>query len=171
MKSKTYVLSRGRDITTAAVISRVCVRDTTSWAAHMTARIRTYLALFLATFAQFAFAQSEPPASAPVTSPAAGIGYSTVQDALVALKATPGVQVDITKPDGWVIVNEPGNIQWSFTPSTHAAYPAVVRRAIKINSGGEVYIEMSALCQAEKAPCDKLIEDFKGLNEQMRNSI
>jgi hypothetical protein len=145
--------------------------STTRWAAHMTARVSTYLALLLAVFAQVALAQSEPPASAPAAVSATGIGYSTVQDALVALKATPGVQVDITKPDGWVIVNEPGNVQWSFTPRTHAAYPAVVRRAIKVNATGEVYIEMSALCQADKTPCDKLVEDFKGLNEQIRKSI
>jgi hypothetical protein len=131
------------------------------------------LLLFLlpASLASAALAQTESPASAPSVAPQSVIGYATVAEALSVLKAKPGVQVEVTKPDSWVIVNEPGNIQWSFTPSTHAAYPAVVRRAIKINAEGGLYIEMSALCQAEKAPCDKLLEDFKELNERIRQSV
>jgi hypothetical protein len=80
------------------------------------------------------------------------------------------VQIETTKPDAWTIVSEPGNVQWSFTPSGHAAYPAVVRRAIKVNSEGGVFIEMSSLCQAEKAPCDQLVEEFRELNERIRQS-
>ena len=99
------------------------------------------------------------------------IGYSTVAEALAELRAKPGVEIQTTKPDAWIIINEPGSIQWSFTPSTHAAHPAVVRRTVKVNGEGGVYIEMSALCQAEKAPCDKLVEEFKELNDRIRQSV
>ena len=100
-----------------------------------------------------------------------GISYSTVAEVMASLKAKPGVQVQITKPDAWVIANEPNGIQWSFVPSTHYANPAVVRREVKVNSEGGVFIEIRALCQAEKAQCDKLVDEFKVLNENMRQSI
>src|SRR5689334_22680015 len=95
-------------------------------------------------------AQSEPAAGTPAP-PASVIGLATVADALSALRARTGVQIEVTKPDAWTIVNEPGGVQWSFTPGTHSAYPAVVRRIIKVASDGGVSIEMNALCQAEKA--------------------
>jgi hypothetical protein len=134
--------------------------------------MRTLLPLLLiASLASAALAQSESSESAPTATPRSVIGYSTVAEALSALKAKQGVQVEVTKPDSWVIVNEPGNIQWSFTPDTHRAHPAVVRRAIKVNGEGGLYIEMSALCQAEKTDCDKLLEDFKELNERIRQSV
>ncbi len=108
-----------------------------------------------------AFAQSPP-----------GVGYATVQEALEALKAKPGVRIETTKPDAWTIVNEPGGLmQWSFTPPAHAAYPAVVRRALKTNADGGVYIEMTGLCQASKAPCDQLMQEFKELNQRIGQSV
>ena len=113
-------------------------------------------------------AQSDTP------NPPAGrssIGHASVQEALDSLKAKPGVQIQITKPDAWTIINEPENIQWSFTPSSHYAYPAVVRREIKVGASGDVYIEMTGLCQAAKAPCDRLMDEFRDLNEKIRQSI
>ena len=117
--------------------------------------------------------QPEPPVSAPTQpqSATAGIGFATVAEALETLRAKAGLQIMLTKPDAWTIINEPDNVQWSFTPKTHKAFPAVVRRATKVNSEGYVYIEMSALCQAEKVHCDKLIEEFKELNESIRQSV
>jgi len=125
--------------------------------------------LLIAGSAAFAQLQEAPSSPEPVHQSV--IGYGTVAEALSALKSKPGVRIELTKPDAWTIVNEPGNVQWSFTPGTHKAYPAVVRRAIKVNAEGGVYIEMSALCQAEKAACDKLLEDFRELNERIRQSV
>ena len=99
------------------------------------------------------------------------IGYASVQEALEAVKARPGVQIQVTKPDAWTIASEPGNIQWSFTPSSHYAYPAVVRREVKTSAAGDVYIEMTGLCQAAKAPCDRLMDEFRDLNEKIRQSV
>lgn len=130
-----------------------------------------YLALLLFCFVGAAFAQSVVPAEPAASAPSPGIGYPTVQAALEALQAKSGVQIQTTKPDAWTIANEPGDVQWSFTPSSHSAYPAVVRRAIKMKPDGGIFIEMSALCQAEKAACDKLISDFKELNERIGQSV
>ena len=106
----------------------------------------------------------EPPAQS-------AIGYNSVSRAMADLKYRPGVRIAVTKPDAWTIINERGDIQWSFTPSSHAANPAVVRRKLKVDPKGFVIIETVALCEAEKSPCDKLLEEFKELNEKIRLSI
>src|SRR4051794_25827629 len=101
----------------------------------MTRSVLLATAVFLCGIAQ---AQSD------AASPSEGrssIGYASVQDALDTLKTKPGVQINVTKPDAWTTVNEPGNVQWSFTPTNHSAYPAVVRREIKVSAAGDVYIE------------------------------
>lgn len=82
----------------------------------------------------------------------------------------PGVSINELKPSGWIIVNEPRSIMWSFTPVGHYAHPAVVRREVVERDGG-VALEMRALCQADKASCDKLIREFQELNERMRQSM
>ena len=128
------------------------------------------LAVLLVLASDFAQAQTEAPTSTSATGQT-GVGYVTVREALETLRAKPGVKIQTTEPDRWTIVSEPGDIQWSFTPSGHYAHPAVVRRTIKVNSEGGVYIEMTALCQAEKVSCDKLVEEFKELNERIRQSV
>jgi hypothetical protein len=101
-----------------------------------------------------------------------GFGYSSVAEALEAVNAKPGIKIEITKPDSWVIANEAsGNVIWSFSPSTYAGYPAVVRREIKVNPEGNVFIEMKVLCQASKLACDALLNDFVALNESVRESV
>ena len=91
--------------------------------------------------------------------------------ALESLKSTPGVSITVTQPDGWTIAVEPAaKAIWSFTPASHYAYPAVVRREVKERDGG-VYVEMVALCQAKKVPCDKLIREFQLLNQRLSESM
>lgn len=98
------------------------------------------------------------------------IGYPSVGEALEALKAMPGVAIN-TQPDGWVIVTEPGiYAKWSFTPAGHYAHPAVVRRVVQQRPNGEVHVETAALCQADQASCDKLLGEFRELNERMRGN-
>jgi hypothetical protein len=100
-----------------------------------------------------------------------GVGYKTVNEALAALKASPGANITVTKPDGWIIANErEKDTQWSFTPEGHYAHPSVVKRIIKQDGRG-VYIEMSALCEGTKSNCDKLLAEFEQLNERIRESV
>jgi hypothetical protein len=101
-----------------------------------------------------------------------GVGYRTVSAALESLRSMPGIDITTTKPDGWTIASDSkNNVQWSFTPSQHYAYPAVVKRAVKQRPDGNIYIEMTALCEADKASCDKLIEEFKALNERIGQNV
>ena len=101
-----------------------------------------------------------------------GVGFETVADALAFLKTKPSVSFTVTKPDGWIIANDSSPFSvWSFTPEGHYAYPAVVKRELKQNEKGNVQIEMTALCQAEKEPCDKLISEFKEMNNKSAKNV
>ncbi|MYM23951.1 DUF4019 domain-containing protein [Duganella sp. FT135W] len=98
-----------------------------------------------------------------------GVGYPTVAAALEALKARN--DVSISAQGGWTIVEEKGaSTIWSFTPADHAAHPAVVRRQLVQENGG-VNMKMTALCQASKAACDKLMEEFQAMNARMAESL
>jgi len=101
--------------------------------------------------------------------PASGVGYATVAAALEALKSRG--DVSISDQGGWTIIaDDPAKAIWSFTPPGHPAHPAVVKRTM-VSKDGMVGIEMTALCQAAKAPCDALMEEFKTLNERMRQAM
>jgi len=95
------------------------------------------------------------------------IGYPSVQAALDALRHNPSAK--FKQEAGWTIVTD-GNVFWSFTPQTHPAHPAAVKRTV-FEKDGAIYIQMSALCQSDKAPCDKLIEDFKVLNGKVQAEL
>jgi hypothetical protein len=138
------------------------------------ARIILYCALLLlfampaALLTQKTGTEDPPAASGRQT----GVGFKSVADALAALKARPGAKLSVTQPDAWTIITEAGgSVVWSFTPSTHPAYPAVVRRAIVIGEDGMARIEMTGLCQAEKAACDKLMKQFQEVTEKSTRAL
>lgn len=108
-----------------------------------------------------------PPAPAAPVVPA--MTYKTVAEALKALQARDGEStVVMHSDDGWVIVNEPmANAQWSFTPKTHAAYPAVVRRVIVHSRDGNVSVETASICEASASACAGLLKEFEALNERI----
>jgi hypothetical protein len=98
-----------------------------------------------------------------------GIGYPTVAAALGALKA----RADVTVSDqgGWIIFEDKSSSTfWSFTPPQHPAHPAAVKRTI-VSRNGAIALDMKALCQADKGPCDTLIAEFTALNEEMAKQM
>ena len=110
-------------------------------------------------------AASPSPGAAVVAPSKTAIGYATVADALSDLRTKPGN--DLRVEQGWTIIYNSGTFTlWSFVPTDHPAYPAVVRR-IMSKRDGAVYVDLSALCQAQKAPCDKLVAEFRELNAKM----
>ena len=77
----------------------------------------------------------------------------------------------VSSQSGWTVITENGGLTlWSFTPPGHPAHPAAVKRVMS-QKDGAWYVNMNVLCQADKAPCDQLVQDFKLLNERMRESI
>lgn len=108
------------------------------------------------------------PAPAPLDEVApgkSGIGYATVAEARAALAGKAGASANDTA-DGWhVVVEESPTTVWSFTPAGHPAFPSVVRRMV-VERDGAVYIDMSAICEADKAACDRLMREFQALNKK-----
>lgn len=103
-----------------------------------------------------AFAAEEEPAP---------IGQSTVAGVLESLRADPSAQ--FREQRGWTIVasRERGApVEWFFTPEGHAAHPAVVKRTA-VERGGVGMIDLAALCHAEQAACDRLLDDFRQQHE------
>lgn len=138
----------------------------------MQVRLLTIFAVLVlqATGASAQTAQPAQPASAPGHT--APIAYPSVAAALKALQARDGDGTVVVHTEGWVIVNEPrASAQWSFTPKGHAAYPAVVRRVIEHGPGGAVAVDVASLCEAPKAECDKLVEEFNGMNERIVQAL
>lgn len=126
-------------------------------------------ALTLAAAAMLAFAQDGSSEESSQGERESSIGYPSVAAALESLRVRSDVK--IREEHGWTVVTDPtANTIWSFTPVGHPAHPAAVKR-ILIERDGAILMEMKALCQAPKAPCDKLIEDFKVLNEKARRGI
>ncbi len=98
-----------------------------------------------------------------------GIEYSSVDQALSSLSSKAGAQTQVQ--NGWTIITEDNGLTtWSFVPTNHPAYPAVVKRVI-YQQGGGWYIKTYELCGASKAACDKLLSDFETLNQQMEQYI
>lgn len=94
-----------------------------------------------------------------------GVGYPTVAAAMEALRARQDVRISVQ--GGWTIVDDPRDgALWSFTPPGHPAHPAVVKRK-PVEKDGAMFLQMLALCQAEKAPCDRLISEFEELNNKI----
>jgi hypothetical protein len=94
----------------------------------------------------------------------AGIGYKSVAEARAALTAIPGVQT--SQQNGWlVVIDKASGTVWSFSPPNDQAYPAVVKRQV-VQREGRAFIDMHVLCEAPKAACDRLVEDFKALNAE-----
>ncbi|HUL66262.1 MAG TPA: hypothetical protein VLW55_16800 [Burkholderiaceae bacterium] len=102
----------------------------------------------------------------------AGVGFKSVADALAALKTRPGAKISVSQPDAWTIITEQGgSVVWSFTPTTHPAHPAVVRRSIVVGEDGVPRIEMASLCQGERASCNRLMKDFRDLTERSSRAM
>ena len=78
----------------------------------------------------------------------------------------------VTHADGWVIINEPlAAAQWSFTPASHAAHPAVLRRAVRRSADGKVSVETTSLCEAGPAACADLLHEFAALDDRITQSV
>lgn len=98
-----------------------------------------------------------------------GVGYKTVDEAMAALRAKEGVEIRIQQ--GWTIATDrAANTIWSFSPREYPAHPAVVKRAL-VERNGQIFVNMSVLCQAPKIPCDNLVHDFQLMNSKLADEM
>jgi hypothetical protein len=103
---------------------------------------------------------------APDSPEATQFGYPNPDAALAALRQSPGVK--IYQQGGWTIVDDrPHYTLWSFTPPEHPAHPAGVKRVLVKAPNGDISVMMTAKCYGTKAACDKLIDEFRALNDRM----
>jgi hypothetical protein len=103
-------------------------------------------------------------ASAQEVELASSIGYESVAAALAALKARSDVKMAVY--NGWTLASDAAEkALWSFTPPTHPAYPAAVKRTV-FERNGRALIDVSALCEASKRACDELIAEFPELRRK-----
>jgi hypothetical protein len=107
------------------------------------------------------------PAAAQSSSPEK-IEYPSVAAALSALQAKPGVK--FTRNADWTIANDTDGSIWSFAPSSHFAYPAVGQRQLIQRDGG-FFVQTRILCEAQKAACDRLRDDYNELDRRMTEAI
>jgi Protein of unknown function (DUF4019) len=97
------------------------------------------------------------------------IEFTSVKEALDALVARK--TLNVSQQGGWTIINDRAqNTIWSFTPSSHPAHPAVVKRTI-VSDKGQLGVQMNALCEAQKVACDDLMAEFTAMNKQMATDI
>ncbi|WP_440224224.1 hypothetical protein ACQQ2N_03155 [Dokdonella sp. MW10] len=123
----------------------------------------------LAVLLLSANALAEMPSRPVLESQAGSMGYPTVSAARDAARAAPGAEIEVQ--NGWTIVSiREERVLWSFAPETDPAYPSAVRRVVS-ESNGALVVSMSVLCQAEKASCDRLVQDFQALNERMKDDF
>ena len=113
--------------------------------------------------------EAQEPTIAPTEEAASTIGYPSVADALSALQAREDVNISVE--EGWTIITEPGGLTiWSFSPPDQPAYPAVAKRVF-YQEEGAWFIKMDVRCEAGKAACDQLQQDFEALNQSMREAM
>ena len=79
--------------------------------------------------------------------------------------------MNVSIQSGWTVIEDRANLSmWAFTPAGHPAHPAAIRRVLT-EKDGAWFVEMSALCEATKSACDKVVAEFHELNNQMRADL
>jgi hypothetical protein len=102
------------------------------------------------------------------TALAQGGDGGSVASAWNALRAKPGVT--FSTQDGWTIVKDTDDSSWSFTPASHYAHPSVGHRRL-LQHQDRFYVRTELVCQATKAACDRLFEDYQLLDRRMNEAI
>jgi hypothetical protein len=91
-------------------------------------------------------------AAPPPAAKDAAIPYASLDEAMKALRAKPGVE--FRNEAGWIIAYDPETIvSWLLTPPGHPAYPSIVKRHI-VNSASGADMATEIRCFATKVVCD-----------------
>lgn len=99
------------------------------------------------------------------------IVYKSVEQVFDAMEANPAAAR--TDYEGWIIYNIANGgsyTLWSITPQDHPANPTAIRRDI-VSRDGKISIEMNTLCQAAKPACDALVEEFREINDGIKQRM
>ena len=126
--------------------------------------MRTFAPALAFIFSAVVSSSTLPQGAPQAAPPSSRIRYSTVAQALTALRADPSVQITIQQ--GWTIaVNSSTKTIWAFVPKGDPAYPSVSKET-QVSRDGGVHIVRDILCEASKPACDHLVQRFKQLDER-----
>ncbi|RUX24880.1 hypothetical protein EOA23_21195 [Mesorhizobium sp. M2A.F.Ca.ET.042.01.1.1] len=70
-----------------------------------------------------------------------------------------------------LFVADDGVTQWVFTKPSEKAYPAVTCRWLDRDSQGNWISKREIRCEADRAACDRLADEFASLDDQLRRSL
>ncbi len=105
-----------------------------------------------------------PDPSNPDAGDANRIGYPTVDAALAGVRARPSISE--SKSDGWTVFEDKERREvWLFSPSGHAAHPAVVKRTV-VRRFGDTGTQTAAMCGTSKTECDRLVAEFDAADKK-----
>ena len=95
--------------------------------------------------------------------------YGTPQSLLATLRQNPDVQVQ--QQEGWTLaIDETHQRIWLFTPPTHAAHPAALKREL-VEQDGVLVVRTGILCGASKVVCDGLMQETGRVDEVLRGLV
>jgi hypothetical protein len=85
------------------------------------------------------------------------------------IKQLPGATTPLSRSPDFDVVSLHGQV-WNFTKASHPAHPSVAcRRIVQID--GQMRVETQLHCNAAKAACDRLAEDYRALDKQMMDAF
>ena len=102
--------------------------------------------------------------SSPAPADASSIGYPSVEAALEAVKARPGITESTA--NGWTVYEDKAKREtWLFSPAGHPAHPAVVKRT-SVRTVDGTRVQMAALCGGGQTECDRLLAEFQAADKK-----
>lgn len=101
------------------------------------------------------------------------IGYDTVAEALAAVRSDPSSRV--VMDFDWLVIEvgkigQPDYALWNFSPPSHPAHPAAVKRTIHMREG-QLVVDMDVACEAEKPDCDRMVREFQAITERFQHAL
>lgn len=95
---------------------------------------------------------------------------ASVAEARSRLQAEP--DLPSTDMDGWWVVQQPAlSAQWSFTPASHPAHPAVARRTIVRGADGRRQVLTKIWCEGPPAACAELDTEFARSSDRLQQYL
>jgi|SoiMethySBSTD1v2_1073268.scaffolds.fasta_scaffold1635191_1 hypothetical protein len=102
--------------------------------------------------------------SNPAPADAGSVGYPSVEAALEAVKARPGITESTS--NGWTVYEDKAKREtWLFSPAGHPAHPAVVKRT-SVRTVDGTRVQMAALCGGGQTECDRLLAEFQAADKK-----
>lgn len=113
--------------------------------------------------------QACTPAVKPAPPEPAIAEFSNVHDAMQSLLARRDVKISVRA--SWTEIVDASGTIWTFVPLTHPGYPTMMRQRVRRSPDGAIRVDMAVLCQSEKTPCERVIEDLRAWNRESAKRI